>query len=146
MGSRVRVTERDICEPLRVKGKLEGGSSACCCCWTFPPATSLRLDLAEQFHSLGTADDPHALPVVGRVAAFEQKDGIAEGRHRRDAPAADAPINDMLRAVRVDANDLTDVRERRVDAFPLIERNAPDPSLSSTYNGQCGMTNSRRRV
>lgn len=35
------------------------------------PNKQLRLDLAQQFHLTGAADDAHALAIVSRVAAFE---------------------------------------------------------------------------
>ena len=91
----------------------------------------LGLDLAEHFHLASTADHTYALTIVCRVATFEQEDRIAERCYRRDTPTAGAPVNDVLRAVGIEANNLTDIRKRSIDPLTLVGRNAPNPRCSS---------------
>lgn len=67
-------------------------------------------DLAHQplFQNHGS----RALTIFGRGATFKQKDRIAERRHCRDTPAANAPVDDVLRAVGIDANNLAEPNDR----------------------------------
>src|SRR5688500_18213523 len=88
---------------------------------------NLRLNLAQQFRLSGAADDTHALTIVGRVAAFEHKYRITKRCDRRDTPTANAPVNHVLRAVGIKANDMTDIGQCHIDSFLVVDRNTPNP-------------------
>lgn len=91
----------------------------------------LRFDLAQHFHFPRTADYAHALTIIAPITTFEQEDRVAERRHCRDTPAANAAVDDVLRAVRVDAHNLTDIGKGSIDAFKVIGCDAPNSRRSS---------------
>ena len=72
----------------------------------------------------------HALAGVGGIAAGKQKDRVAEGRYCSYTPTVIITVNDVLRAVAIDANNLTNIRKCQIDAFPLVCRNTPNPRRS----------------